>query len=73
MNKVIISMISIVTIILAITLGFAVWNSGQKEEKATQQEEIAKNNEVIEDECTEEYTQMENENLQTASTEVRKK
>ena len=73
MNKVIISMISIVTIILAITLGFAVWNSGQKEKKATQQEEIAKNNEVIEDECTEEYTQMENENLQTASTEVEEK
>lgn len=73
MNKVIISMISIVTIILAITLGFAVWNSGQKEKKATRQEEIAKNNEVIEDECTEEYTQMENENLQTASTEVEEK
>ena len=73
MNKVIISMISTVAIILTITLGFAFGKFGQKEEKAIQQEEIAKNNEIIEDECTEEYMQMENENLQTASTEVEEK
>ena len=73
MNKVIISMIATVAIILTITLGFTFGKFGQKEEKAIQQEKIAKNNEIIEDECTEEYMQMENEDLQTASTEVEEK
>ena len=73
MNKVIISMIATVAIILTITLELAFGKFGQKEEKAIQQEKIAKNNEIIEDECTEEYMQMENEDLQTASTEVKEK
>ena len=71
MNKIIITMISIIVIIGAVLTGFMIYNK-KNNNSEVEQIEIAQVSEKVTDECTEEYEQMQLEDLLETTSEEEK-